>query len=175
MTCCGRKVGSGGAQCAAVRTTASPGIRWRIMSQRSLEGKKGGSRAPTVDTVGDASTVEEDLLRLSDLLGRPDIAGARALIQTLAAKWPDSERVQHFARVLAPPVVSTRPGRPGHSRQRERAWLREHSHKYAGCWLALLGDQLIKADPDLAVVLAELDTVPHGQDALLVFEPGPSE
>lgn len=146
-----------------------------MMSQRRLEGKISGSTAPTVDTVGGTSTVEEDLLQLSHLLERADIDGARGLVQALAEKWPESERVQHFARVLAPPVVSTRPGRPGHSRHLERAWLREHSREYPGCWLALLGDQLIKADADLAVVLAELDTVPNGQDALLVFEPGSSE
>jgi hypothetical protein len=156
------------------RTTASLRVRGWIMSRRRLEGKIGGSTAPTVDAVGDASTVEKDLLQLSDLLERADIEGARALVQVLAAKWPASERVQHFARVLAPPVVSVRPGKPGHSRQRERAWLREHGREYAGCWLALLGDQLVAADPDPAVVLATLRGRPEEQDVLLHFEPGPA-
>jgi hypothetical protein len=141
-------------------------------------GKLNASSASGTATVGTASgsaELDEDLLQIRSLLDRADMEAARALIQRLAGKWPESNRVQHLARVLAPPVVTPRPGRAGHSRQRERDWLRDHSHEYAGCWLALLGDQLIKADSDLAVVLAALDTVPQGQDALLHFEPGSSE
>src|SRR4051794_34496356 len=98
------------------------------------------SAVATVDAVSGSTQLQEDLLQLRELLDKGDIEGARAQIQRLAGKWPESDHVQHLARVLAPPVVSLIPGRPGHSRQRERDWLREHSHEYAGCWLALLGD-----------------------------------
>jgi hypothetical protein len=79
--------------------------------------------------------------------------------------------VQHFARVLAPPVVRVRPGR-GRSRDREIAWLREHAHEYSDCSLALLGDQLVAADPSLGKVMDIVRATPGAQDAILYFRPG---
>src|SRR5262245_31299314 len=91
------------------------------------------------------------LKHLGALIGEGAVEEARALVKELEARWPDSPRVQHFARVLAPPVVRVRPG-SGRSRDREFAWLREHAHEYPDCWLALLGDQLIAADPSVGKV-----------------------
>jgi hypothetical protein len=106
----------------------------------------------TAQTSANGVALEEDLAQLHDLLGQADIQRARLFVQQLAARWPESDRVRHLARTLAPPVVTTRKGQPGHSRHREREWLRQNAREYAGCWLALVGDQLIAADADLGRV-----------------------
>src|SRR5437867_2156650 len=76
----------------------------------------------------------EQLDCLRDLLAKADIEGARVLVQQLAADWPESDHVRHLARVLAPPIITTRAASPGHSRRQERAWLREHAREHAGSW-----------------------------------------
>jgi hypothetical protein len=113
---------------------------------------------------------------------RADVSGgrietARAAVQDLAARWPDSPRVQYWTRVLAPPTASAAPGPDPRSGplERERAWLKKHARQYPGCWLAVYGDRLIAADPDLGVVLTITDQSPEGQHALLYQQPGHSE
>jgi hypothetical protein len=120
------------------------------------------------------------LQRLSQL--RDDVSGgriekARAAIQDLAALWPDSARVQYWARVLAPPTAAAAPGPDPRSGplEHERAWLKEHAREYPGCWLAVYEDRLIAADPDLEVVLAAAGQCPEGEHALLYQEPAHSK
>jgi hypothetical protein len=111
------------------------------------------------------------LARLRDLLAEGDIEGARTHVRMLAAQWPGSERVRHFARVLAPPrTLGTRPG-TGRSLKREHEWLRVHGHRYPGCWLALAGDRLIAADPDLQAVLDAVEDAEGVSDPLLHRQP----
>lgn len=125
--------------------------------------------APAVDSETEHAA---DLLRLRDLLERGDVNGARSLIKELEPKWPDSSRVRHLSRVLAPPQGRTLRGQKGRSRHAERQWLHHNAKDYPGCWLALDGDRLIAADPDLKVVLDAIDQVPHGTDPLLLHQPG---
>jgi hypothetical protein len=124
------------------------------------------------DAPAERTPLDLDLVQLRNLLERADIKGARAFVEHLSTKWPDSDRVRHYVRVLAPPVVTMRAGEAGHSRQHERAWLQQHAREYAGHWLALRGDELIAADPDLGVVLAAVRSSRRDDDALLHFEPG---
>ena len=115
-----------------------------------------------------------DLARLRDMVEQSDVEGARAFVKELEQRWPDSERVQHWARVLAPPVARVLRGVRGRSLEKERAWLREHGKEYPGCWLAILGDQLIVADPDMRVVLKVTRETPGARKALLHYQPGPT-
>src|SRR2546423_285752 len=98
--------------------------------------------------------VAEDLAHLIQLLERDAVEEARVLIRELVVRWPDSERMRHWARVLEPP--RTRVERGGRERplHREQAWLREHAHEHPGCWLSVYHDRLLAADPDLQAVLA---------------------
>jgi len=57
------------------------------------------------------------------------------------------------------------------SLQQERAWLRTHAREYSGCWLAVLGEQLVAADRDLHRVLSVLQRAPGAADALLHYQP----
>jgi hypothetical protein len=114
--------------------------------------------------------VNEDLLRLRDYLQRQDIQGARAWVQELAARWPDSERVQYYARVLAPPVARAAPGRIGEHRDQEMAWLKAHGRDYPGCWLAIFEDRLVAAHPDLQVVLAAAREALGDERAILFYQ-----
>jgi uncharacterized protein DUF5678 len=122
----------------------------------------------------DAASLDEDMKRLRGFLEREDVEGARAFVKELETKWPDSPRVQHFVRVLAPPVVKMG-GPTSRSMERERAWLRAHPHEYPGCWIALYGDRVVAADPDLGVVLATVRSTPDCEDVLLHRQPGAPE
>ena len=115
--------------------------------------------------------LEEDLASLRDLLTQGDVQKARALANELAQRWPDSASVRHYARVLTRPTPSMRPGAQGPSHHREHAWLREHGPQYPGCWIAILGDRLIAADPHFAVILAAVRGSADGERALLYFQP----
>src|SRR5687767_5867516 len=66
-----------------------------------------------------------DWVRLRGLLeaGRGDLA--RELSRELAAKWPDVKVIQHYARVLEPPVARNASPTPrGRSLEKDHAWLR---------------------------------------------------
>jgi hypothetical protein len=130
-----------------------------------------GEQAVVVD---ERNEIEQDLLRLRDLQAQEGIEAARAFAAELAAKWPDSEAVQHQARVLAPPrVVGWSPG-SGRLLSAERAWLRAHAKEYPGCWLAVKGERLVAADPDPRVVMDAVDR--EGlENALIHFQPDPSQ
>src|SRR5438093_605946 len=67
-----------------------------------------------------------DLQHLNDLLERDAVEPARRYVKELEQRWPESERVRHYARVLAPPVARTRPDLKFRRTDREFEWLREH-------------------------------------------------
>ena len=116
-----------------------------------------------------AGDLERDMAVLRGLLGSSRVEEARALANDLAVRWPDSDRVQRMARVLAPPVARVIPGPPHRSMEKERAWYRIHAHEYPGCWIAVLGDQLLAADPSYRRVHAVLSAIPGSEDAVLFF------
>jgi hypothetical protein len=109
-----------------------------------------------------------DLQHLRDLLEQDQVDNARRFVKELEQRWPTSDRVQHYARVLAPPVVRSRPDIPARSSEREWKWLEEHGHEYPGCWLAIYEDRLIAADPDRRVVTARA-TEALGEETYLLF------
>ncbi len=76
--------------------------------------------------------------------------------------FPNHERVQRAARVLAPPVV--RAVRPPRARglSASMAWFDEHASQYRGLWVAVREGQLLGA----AVSLEELmPVIGEGEDA----------
>jgi hypothetical protein len=114
----------------------------------------------------------EDLARLVRLVDDGRIEEARRLAPQLAEKWPESRPIQHPNRVLEPPkVIPSPPGLRGRNLDPERAWLREHAHEYPGCWLAVYGDRLIAADPDLKKVHQAVRTILPDDFALLHHQP----
>jgi hypothetical protein len=120
----------------------------------------------------DQERLAADLQHLRDLLEGVRIGEARRFIKELEQRWPDSERVRHYAHVLQPPKVRSRPDIPARSREREWKWLEEHGHEYLGCWLAIYEDRLIAADPDRRVVTAKARQA-LGEETYLIFhQPG---
>lgn len=122
----------------------------------------------------DATEIERELAEVHSLLTENRVEQARALTRDLAARFPESEAAQRYARVLAPPVARSVPGIKAQPRDQERAWLREHAREYPGCWLAVLGDRLLAADPDAQVVLLRLRELPEGEQAVLFYQSSPS-
>lgn len=102
--------------------------------------------------IGPDGSMEADLQRLKSLVENSRVPEARAFVQVLEERWPESPRVQHWARVLAPP--RSLPGRdgPNRSHRREIAWLKAHAHEYPGQWLAICEDELVAASASLTDV-----------------------
>ena len=73
---------------------------------------------------------EQDLSQLREMLQADDIEGARSLLKQLAVEWPDSRRVQHLAKVLAPPKVTVSESEPSRPLHLEREWLKENARQY---------------------------------------------
>ncbi len=116
-----------------------------------------------------------DLQRLRDLLEQDRVPEARVFVKELEQRWPDAERVGHYARVLAPPVSRGRPDIPARPRDRERQWLKEHAHEYPGCWLAVFEDRLIAADPDYGQAVTQARDVLGNEPALMFHQPARPE
>jgi hypothetical protein len=111
------------------------------------------SETPAAD---ETAMLEKEISRVHSLLEGGDVEGARALLGDLRARWPNSERVQRFARVIAPPETSVQPGKRSRAFIRERAWVREHASEHPGRWLAVYEDRLIAEDTDLQRLLSKV-------------------
>jgi hypothetical protein len=123
----------------------------------------------------DQARLAADLHHLNDLLERERIEEARRYVKELQQRWPDAERVQHYAHVLAPPVARSCPELKTRSMHRELAWVREHAHEYPGSWLAVFEDRLVAADPDLQVALARTREALGHENVLVVQAPKRSD
>jgi hypothetical protein len=143
-----------------------------------MSGQKGSvtvqALEATTATVGQAA-LAEDIRQLRDLLDAGDVEGARSLVAELEIRWPASERVRHYAHVLAPPTVRMRGDIKARPLNKEWEWLRQHAQEYPGCWLAVLGDQLVAADPDGVVVRAKAREVPGDERPLIYYQPDLAE
>ena len=117
--------------------------------------------------------LDRDMRELKDLVESDRVNDARVLVKRLVDRWPDSDRVKHWARVLAPPVARAVPGPPHRSMAAENAWFKSHGHEYPGCWIAVLGDQLLAADPSYKRVSECLEAVPHREDVVVFYYPDP--
>jgi hypothetical protein len=141
----------------------------------AAESEKHRPDVGSTELVGSEPPVlEEQLAGLRHLLEQDAVEEARSLAQDLFRRWPESERVHHWAEVLAPPKVSVSQAGQARSLDRERTWLSEHAGDYPGCWLAVFEDRLVAADPDLRVVLAATRKTLGRNSALLHFEPYPA-
>jgi hypothetical protein len=139
-----------------------------MSDKRSIAAVSAVKDLETVASATEPERLAADLQHLRDLLERDRVEDARRLVKELELCWPASARVQHYARVLAPPVVRSRPDIPAQSSEREWKWLEEHGHEYPGCWLAIYEDRLIAADPDRRVVTARA-TEALGEETYLLF------
>jgi hypothetical protein len=101
------------------------------------------------------SSAEEYVELVRSLLAKGEAGAARRLAAEGAARFRDHPWLRKTDRVINPKgVVATEGGAP--ERTREFAWLREHSARYRGCWVALLGDRLLASGRELANVLREV-------------------
>lgn len=116
----------------------------------------------------------EALDYVRSLVESSDVEGARAYVRLLEAQWPNEPRVRQWAKVLAPPRVIGRRAGTGSSLAPEKPWIRAHAREYPGCWIALDGDRLLAADPDLDVVIEAVQS-DGAVDPLLHFQPDPEE
>lgn len=113
-----------------------------------------------------------DLAEIRQLVESHQIEEARRLAPEVARKWPDSARAQKWAHVLAPPRSwREKSGVHGRSFQEEHRWLGKHAPEYPGQWLAVYGDRLIAAGPDLKEVVAATRAELGEEPALLHFQP----
>ena len=115
--------------------------------------------------------LDAELARLREMVEQSRVDEARLFVKELVTRWPEDGRVQHWATVLAPPVARVAGPASGRDLARENAWIRAHAHEYPGCWLAIYQDQLIAADPDPGVVIAEAQQVIGPGAAVLWFQP----
>lgn len=123
-------------------------------------------------TVVNPETLQEALERLQQLVNSSRVEEARAYVKKVVSEWPDSERIQHWDRVLAPPRILGWKPAVGGDISGERAWLKAHAHEYPGCWIAVLGDRMIAADTDLDKVRAAAKA-DGAVDPLFHFTPMP--
>lgn len=125
------------------------------------------------DATQEQQAMRADLDRLIRLVEENRIEEARRLAPALVARWPGSRPIQRLARTLEPPkLLPNPPDIQLRSLDRERAWLREHASEYPGCWIAVAGDGLVAAAPDLGEVIDRISSIEGGAAAVLFFQPG---
>jgi hypothetical protein len=73
--------------------------------------------------------------------------------------------------VLAPPVARVVPNSEHRSFAEEHAWLKEHAREYPGCWLIVLGSELIASGPDVNEVIQLADQIDRTAKGLMHFQP----
>jgi len=126
-----------------------------------MPAKTSAQAAPEpLDPFAQSPLYRREVAKLQALLSRGRVEEARRFARELEARWPGSDLVRRFARVLAPPVARIVEGRKGMSREQtetESTWLREHAREYPGCWVVLDGDRLIAVHPTLRAAIEEAD------------------
>lgn len=122
--------------------------------------------------------VEQDYSDFLALMNTGRMKEARVLIQELAVKYPDHERIQHYAVVIAPPKARSIP-----KEEAEAMGLKPHpqamklisqeAHKHPGCWLAASDEGELLTDPSLKDLMETLRAREDGQEFVLWYEPTP--
>jgi hypothetical protein len=74
--------------------------------------------------------------------------------QSRLARLLEERRAEQSSGFTKAPRDKRLPDRPAVDDSRERAWIEEHRHEYAGKWVALDGDRLVAASPNQAEVWA---------------------
>ena len=89
------------------------------------------------------------------------VAGAYCSARTLAGRGaalhPNHSELREYARVLAPPQVSTAPLPPDPSTKANRDWLMEFGGNYRGQWVALRSGRLVNAASSFGKLTAGID------------------
>jgi hypothetical protein len=114
----------------------------------------------SLDILEENPQYSEEVATLQSLLSRGRVEEARCLVNELQVRWPESDLVRRFARVLAPPTARVVEGRSVQTREQAReegAWLRDNARNYPGCWVILLGGQLLAAHSKLRLAIEEAD------------------
>jgi hypothetical protein len=114
--------------------------------------------------------MDDALARLRALVEEGDVEAARALLPPLLERWPEAPRIRYWARVLEPASATVLHGEPARSFAEEREWLRRHRAEHPGCWIAVYGDRLIAADPDLERVYQAVRDALGDQGAVIYFQ-----
>ena len=97
----------------------------------------------------------DELLRAIDLALSMELADlAIRLAQQGKPLFPDHERVQQAAIVLAPPTVRTSHIPPAKGLDVSAAWLRVNASQYRGKWVAVREGQLVGAAQSLQELAA---------------------
>jgi hypothetical protein len=110
-----------------------------------------------VEAIDWSTQTPDDLARTIDLALRLELATlAIALAMEGQRLFPDHARIQHAARVLAPPVRRIVPAAPVQGLDVSRSWVRDHADAYRGQWVALREGALLGAAPSLKGLLAAL-------------------
>ena len=106
----------------------------------------------------------EELAKAIDLALSVEMAGLAIKLAQLGGRlFPDHERIQRAAQVLAPPVARVVRLPRARELAASRAWLREYADQYRGRWVAVREGKLLGA----AISLEELTSViDQGEDAL---------
>jgi hypothetical protein len=157
---------SSGAVAAATEYNAYEGIAMTFSPMKPV--------GTTAEDRATADPLESDLAQLRRQIEQDDVLGARTFVAKLEQRWPDSPRVRRWARVLAPAEVTLVVDRPVRPLEREQEWLRKHRGENPGCWLAIHGDHLVAAHPDLGRVYEAVRAAIGDAPALIHFE-GPVE
>lgn len=74
--------------------------------------------------------------------------------QSRLAQLLEERRVERAPQPTKAPRDKRLPDQPAVDDTREREWIKQHRHEYAGQWVALDGDRLIAASPNQAEVWA---------------------
>lgn len=119
--------------------------------------------------------LEEALAQVRSLVEEGRVKPALTLLKSMAERWPDAPRVQRWIYVLDVPPGRVLHGKPTINLDREHAWLKAHRHEYPGCWIAVKGDELMLADPELKNVHAAVRDRLGDEGAVIWFEMKPLE
>ena len=74
--------------------------------------------------------------------------------------FPEHDRMQRLARVLAPPEVREVPRSPVNGLSDSKAWIRGHAHEYHGQWIAVREGKLLGSAPSLRELKPLVDENP---------------
>ncbi len=111
------------------------------------ENAKAGAKEPfalLADVIAWAYHPPEELLRAIELALSMEMSGlAMELAQLGGTLFPQDERVQRMAKILAPPVVRSARAPDGKGLDASRKWLREHAGQYRGQWVAVRQGRLM--------------------------------
>lgn len=76
--------------------------------------------------------------------------------QCRLAQLLEDRRAEQSPQPAKAPRDKRLPNRPAVDDSRERAWIEEHRHEYAGQWVALDSDRLIAANPNRLEISAAI-------------------